>query len=463
MINLLNKKYTNYTYNENNKKIITIIVFFVIIITNFAFISQATIYKKNKEFDYNNSYFNLRDKDIKEWCFLSYLNGDYEQRDENNVIIYINQLELIGSNSDIDIVVQADDRDIWNGETRRYYITYDNTDSINSQEVDFSNKSEKNMGDSNTLCSFLNWAINKYPAKRYCVLTYGHAKGWLGHNILPDISNISSTMNLTQFRDSLSDASRLIKEKSNQIKEKIDILIMIPCFMGMIECCYQIKDSVEYYIASEGAMLSNFVSLNNIADILTKYPSDSLKDISQRIVNGAHNNQNQHRLFGMNLSEIDSTISAVNDLAAIGRTHISNGNITRVKEAFSESVVYNHKNNPHPHDLIEIAQSYDCCKCIDIQNRINNILIKPDKGITNYGWNGLSIYFPPNKEKENMDEYKKLDFAKNTHWDEFLEEYLDSDEESANYRYILSFISLAKHKFPLFYDTINKIFPVLNI
>jgi hypothetical protein len=363
-----------------------------------------------------------QDGGVKDWTFMAYLNGDYNEREEKQVNVYINQLELIGSKSNVDIIVQADCNKIWNDETRTYYIKHDeNMDIINSDLTDF-DISEKNMGDAETFKNFVTWAMDKYPAERYCVLIYGHGKGWLGNNLLPDVSG-RTTMNITQFQDSLTEISEYIAQKSNQTKNKIDILIMIPCYMGMIECCYQIKESVEYYIASEGAMNAGFISLNNTADILAKSSLDNSEDIVQKIVNAAHNDQNQHILFGMNLSKIDSIISDVNNLANIGKNHINNSKKDKVKEAFRESVVYNEEDDPHPHDLIRISQTYNCSNCEEIQNKINDLLIKPRNGSVYHNWNGLSVYFPPSKNTENMEEYKKLDFANDTQWDEFLEAY----------------------------------------
>jgi hypothetical protein len=307
------------------------------------------------------------------------------------------------------------------------------------------------MGESETFTNFVNWAVDKYPAERHCIVTYGHGKGWLGHNILPDLSD-GPSMNLTQFQNGLKDVY-------SHIGKKIDILIMISCFMGMLEVCYQIKDYVSYYIASEGKMATSFISLNNTANILNLYSSSESEIISQNIVDKSHNKQDQHLLFGIKLREINLAISAVNDLSNIGQEFINNSNKNKIGEAFSQSVVNNREDKPHPHDLIAIAQSYDCLNCKEIQEKINHTIIKPNNGRTYTNWNGLSVYFPPNEDEEDMEEYKKLDFSRDTKWDEFLDKHFKSNDKSVKEKYKFGLIRvLYGYGFPSLNRVIEKLF-----
>ncbi|GAG72108.1 unnamed protein product, partial [marine sediment metagenome] len=92
-----------------------------------------------------------------EWTVMVYLAADNDL--ESAGINDINEMEMVGSSSDVNIVVQADripGYDNSNGDwttTRRYYITQDfDPVQINSQLK--SDLGELNMGDSQTLVDF---------------------------------------------------------------------------------------------------------------------------------------------------------------------------------------------------------------------------------------------------------------------------------------------------------------------
>jgi hypothetical protein len=101
----------------------------------------------------------------------------------------LNIMELSGSTSEVNIVVQADDYTIWGGNngtfggTRRYLIQHDeNIDELADYTL---NKNvwyleEQNMGDPQTLVDFVNWATDKYPAEHYFLMLFSHGGGWIG-------------------------------------------------------------------------------------------------------------------------------------------------------------------------------------------------------------------------------------------------------------------------------------------
>lgn len=104
----------------------------------------------------------------REWTFMVYLDADNNL--ENAGIKDLNEMETVGSSDSLAIIVQMDripDYDSSNGnwaETRRYYVTKDNdTENINSDLRE--NLGELNMGDNNTLSSFVIWAVQTYPKR----------------------------------------------------------------------------------------------------------------------------------------------------------------------------------------------------------------------------------------------------------------------------------------------------------
>ena len=103
-----------------------------------------------------------------EWTVMVYLDADNNL--ESAGIDDINEMEMVGSTGDVNIVVQADripGYDISNSDwtnTRRYYIAQDfDPVQINSE---FNDLGELNMGDPQTLIDFTDWATINCPANR---------------------------------------------------------------------------------------------------------------------------------------------------------------------------------------------------------------------------------------------------------------------------------------------------------
>ena len=89
----------------------------------------------------------------------------------------------VGSTSDVNIIVQMDrapgydnSNGNWTG-TKRYRVTKDaNTNTISSTAIQ--DLGEVNMGDPNSLTSFIQWASNAYPATNYALVLWDHGGGW---------------------------------------------------------------------------------------------------------------------------------------------------------------------------------------------------------------------------------------------------------------------------------------------
>ncbi|HEX9386503.1 MAG TPA: clostripain-related cysteine peptidase, partial [Anaerolineales bacterium] len=122
--------------------------------------------------------------DLPEWTVIVYSAADDEVLEEN-MWFDINEMELVGSNPQLNIVVQIDrysgaftgDGD-WS-DTRRYLLTQDNDlDHINSPVVE--SVGEVDTGNPQTLIDFVTWAIQHYPANKYALIMSDHGGGWTG-------------------------------------------------------------------------------------------------------------------------------------------------------------------------------------------------------------------------------------------------------------------------------------------
>jgi hypothetical protein len=109
----------------------------------------------------------------KEWTFLLFLNGN------NNLDYFgaynINQMEEVGSNENLNMVVQW--ASIGKRTTKRLLVTKDNdTKNVTSKTIE--DLGNIDMGDYKQLVNFIEWGAKNFPAKHYMVAVWNHGNGW---------------------------------------------------------------------------------------------------------------------------------------------------------------------------------------------------------------------------------------------------------------------------------------------
>jgi len=358
----------------------------------------------------------------------------------------INEMEIVGSSDDVNIVVQVDRipysvlatnnqgyaDDISNSNwttTRRYYITQDfDPVQINSQLE--SDLGELNMGDPQTLVDFASWATINYPAKKYLLVIWNHGGGFRSlEYTTKDIAwddTSGGDWDDTSGGDKITmpELEYALSDINTQIGKKIDIVGMDACLMAMTEVAYQIKDYADILVASEenepadgwpydtilGELAGNpFISSEQLAvDIVDKY-----------IFSYPYNNVTQSAI---DLSYIDTLAGQLSNLAL---AIMSDSSTTKSKYVLASvsSQYYGDWDFIDLYDfcnqLIAYSNSLDVKNiALNIQQTLNYSVIKSGySGGSVSGSKGLSIYFPYTAYHYY---YNYTNFAQDTFWDEML-------------------------------------------
>lgn len=182
------------------------------------------------------------------WTVLVYMNGDCSL--ESEMIGDFNELEMIGSGDDLNIIVQFDrngNHNASNGDwtdTRRYRVLEDHHPvEMNSERIDSPPLGELDMGNPQTMADFIRFGLENYPADRYLISLGGHSTGVTG-SICPDDTPPSSKMSLEEFGDSFR---QVIDE---ELDGPVDVLALDVCWMGMAEVVAEVKDHVRYFVGA---------------------------------------------------------------------------------------------------------------------------------------------------------------------------------------------------------------------
>jgi len=208
---------------------------------------------------------------VKDWTFLVFMAADNNL--EAGGELDMNEMEAVGSNENINIVVQLDRNGKYSQESemkwsgcRRYFIKKD------TQPKKVTSPMLEDLGPIDTatpesLLNFVKWAKQRYPAKRYALILWNHGTGW--KEIQPDISpsimtphgatgdNPFDTISYNISYDDTSGTSMdiptlgktLIKVK-DILGKPIDLLGFDACLMQMLEVAHESSASALFQVAS---------------------------------------------------------------------------------------------------------------------------------------------------------------------------------------------------------------------
>jgi len=369
---------------------------------------------------------------IPEWTVMIYLDADNNL--ESAGINDINEMEMVGSSDDVNIVVQADRISGYNisnsnwTTTRRYYIAQDSDPmQINSL---FSDLGELNMGDPQTLIDFASWAATEYPAKKYLLVIWNHGGGFRSpayttKDIAWDDTSGGDRITMPELEYALS-------EIGTQIGKKIDIVGMDACLMAMTEVAYQIKDCADILVASEENEPGDGWPYDTILAQLVANSTMSSEQLATDIVNKyiisyPYDNVTQSAI---DLSYMDDLASQLSSLAETIRGDLTTPSNKYITAAYN-SQYYSQSPYSAEKDFIDL---YDFCNQLlaysnnlevknirlNIQQTLNYAVIKSGyNGVSLSGSKGLSIYFPYYTGYIDG-KYSDTNFAQDTFWDEML-------------------------------------------
>jgi len=245
---------------------------------------------------------------MKEWTFAVFLNAD------NNLDRFgvedQEEMARVGSNEYVNVISLIDRE---RGPAQINYIEKGNIKKIKDM-------GEMDMGDYKELVKFAKFIKENYPAKHYMIGIWNHGSGWKAKqdasNVVRGISyDDSSSNHITN--DQLAIAT---KEIAQVLGQKIDVINMDACLMGMSEVAYAIKDSCNYFVGSEETEAGKGTPYDDVLKGLK--PGMSPRDFANHWVNAyaeSYNGGSQGRddstQSAYDLSKTDAFLDALNGFA----------------------------------------------------------------------------------------------------------------------------------------------------
>jgi len=340
----------------------------------------------------------------KSWTFMVYLDGDNNL--EGAGIDDFLEMASVGSNVQINIVIQFDRIDGYNTSygdwttTKRFYITSGMTPTADNALEDLG---ELNHGDPQTLIDFIDWAKADYPAEKYALILWNHGGGWR-ESKEKELQAKLERKKRPYYRavcwDDTDEGDTLYMD---EVQGALDVtgsnhlIGFDACLMGMVEVAYEIKDYGEVMVGSEESEPGDGWPYDTILQDLVNNPSWSSSELGLAVVD------RYYESYGEDETQSVIDLTAMDSLA---------GTIS----SFAQSLMDNWNT-----DVSAVKNSAS-----EVMAEIENAVIHEQHGSDWPGAYGLAVYFPLTTGDFDSDYESVIDFADDTQWEEFLQEFYNS-------------------------------------
>ena len=415
----------------------------------------------------------------RKWTVMVYMAGDNNLDAEGKPDLY--EMKRVGSTDEVAILAQFDRAGTGNP-THRYFLHHwgePGHDTLDKDRVD--TLPEGNTGRPEELTEFINWGMGFAPAEKYMVIIWAHGTGAYDEDIYyADADTVRSNMKrhgvfrprfvnlpVTLEHPDASIAANFpmvmtaiapddtnkdfldnveLKKALDEVDGQIHILGMDACLMSMAEVCYQVRENVEFTVASEAEQELDGWPYEGFLSRLVDDPAMAPREFAKAVVDEYHMKYGEIEDAEATLAACDIRSQFIDDLA-----ERIEALATLLRERFDsiQDAILLARHRCWENELIESVDLADFCKvlknqtddtdvieaCTSIIDFIQKDADEEDKFIIKESrvgravrfTRGLGIYFPMTEVSEL---YEHLDMTKfgAPSWSEFINLFVTATE-----------------------------------
>jgi len=246
-----------------------------------------------------------------------------------------------------------------------------------------------NTGDPQVLTDFILFSLNRYNPENIILTLWGHGdgrnfKGSDGKGVCYD-ETTTDYLTIKEIKESL-------KNIYNKKNRKIDIIIFDACFMQTVEVSYELKDYVDYIIASQAYVpldgfpyddILNNISLEKISII------DIGKEITKSYFNSYNNGSQGEEKVSISLLK---AIKSVDILNLTKEFITKNNKIDNIKNLREKCLIPLNLKYVDYYSLFSYLLDEENLKILD---KLSSEYVILNLKTFDENLNGFSIYFPP--------------------------------------------------------------------
>jgi hypothetical protein len=359
----------------------------------------------------------------KKWTFMVYIVGD------NDLEPYVTkdiETELGYSNADINVVAIADRHPAYDNSagdwttTKLFYITPGMTATPENALADLG---EKNMGDPQTLIDFVQWARANYPADRYALILWNHGWAWRPYQSMWDETD-----------DDTMDPHEL--EAAMNVLGAVDVIGYDACEGMAVENLALWRGHAQAIAGSQEDMGYVGFEYEQVLPALQANPYMTNEQLAIELAQSEQDWTNSAATLNANW---DALMTAIDEWAVA----LLNG-LPTYRSAYDAAYkVTQGVADPLNKDLYDAAQEIKAqvsdptiqARCQAVMDAHNAVVLYEWHKPNYKGAYGIGIFWPKNPEDLNepsspqwndFDYYRNyLEFSQLTHWDEFLDAYVN--------------------------------------
>jgi hypothetical protein len=258
------------------------------------------------------------------WTILSYIQAD------NNLYDYvlqdISEMSVVGSNENVTILAQIDTPE--NNGTWRYKV------EKGKVELEAHLQNEMGVKPGQELQDAAGWAFKTYPAEHNMLVLSSHGYGIIDPQMRKMMRSILFDDTQNSYLGNQQLATAMSSIKTNILGKNLDILGMDACLMAMLEIGYQVKESVNYLVASEESeaaqgwcysdfltsVASGYCSPTTLASCIVSSYGDFYENKNSYYTQSAVDLAN----MGLVKDNINQVVTALNDCKSLQRAKVIN-------------------------------------------------------------------------------------------------------------------------------------------
>lgn len=415
------------------------------------------------------------------WLFMVYMAGDNDL--EGFALQDILELQRVGSGDDVCALVQVDraaghdaDHGDWKT-TRRYLIERSDGREIVSAYEDIG---ETNTGDPRALRDFIRRGLELCPAEHRALVIWNHGTGWKEDDIYGVVARsaelaraavtlpvrklqqkrplFAPTIEKSFVRDTQTRAiafdddaqdfldnaelSGALSGGLETVGGRLDLIGFDACLMSMIEVHYQIRDLAGVVVGSQELEPPQGWPYAEVLKLFAEAPGAPATDTARRIVDAygeSYRGSDWRLMLTQSAVRLDAIAGAATALDALAKrlAALLDDAGQRHKVWFALMASYKNTIKFKDQEYLDLLHLLDNMTAdlpdpvaVDLAQRcrdasaaavVGNHTTRKGRPVPEVG--GLSIYWPMSGMRYS-EHYDKLDFARDTAWNDFLKAYL---------------------------------------
>ena len=303
------------------------------------------------------------------------------------------------------VVIQTGGATSWkNNDINPYAIErYEIKDGSLSQLESLQNN---NMGNGDTLKSFLEYCNTHYENTRKSLILWNHGGGPIKGCCFDEVFS-NESLDMRELDAALSGANMA----------KFDFIGFDACLMGSFEVAYALKNYANYMIASEETEPGRGWDYKAIAE---SYGKDSLETTLSTVVDSYYAKCEKYSaemnatLSAIDLSKMDDLACSFDLLFEAIRVDINDIGIWQISNAaykapsFGGRTIYETKSNiVDLYGFVDNLEVYDA-NVEHVKEDISRSVVKIKNGVLKEGCGGLSFYYPYTHNAEEVEKAKDV-------------------------------------------------------